>query len=160
MQHREPLIALSIILSLAWASKALALDTTEPFDTGFSDFELYFGAGGLGLGAGERTLATEACIGVGLTETLSGTLFYGVESDEYLSSDEDELSAGLKDPEVIKRAATSVVTPIFTMLEGEFAGTSTATKGTGTASRRKARRTAKRTTRKSQERTCTSWAWT
>ena len=72
-----------------------ALDTTEPFDLGFSDFELYSGVGGIGQASGERILNVEGVIGVGLTEALSSSFNYGLNSDERLANSGNNFGLGL-----------------------------------------------------------------
>ncbi|MBF0429683.1 MAG: hypothetical protein HQK83_00270 [Fibrobacteria bacterium] len=73
-----------------------ALDTTEPFDIGFTDFEMIGAMGGLGLAKGEKELGWEGVVGVGLTENFSATLNYGFSSDEYFNGEgTEEFSFGI-----------------------------------------------------------------
>ena len=48
------------------SSTALALDTTEAFEPGASDVELYLDVGGIGAEGPDRSLGTELVLGYGL----------------------------------------------------------------------------------------------
>jgi len=91
-----PAFVIPVLLAgLLSVGSAFALDTAEPFDRGFSDFEFFFGCAGLGLDKGERRLSREVVIGVGITESFSAAFSYGLESDEYLKSEEDAFATWL-----------------------------------------------------------------
>jgi len=75
--------------------KGHALDTTEPFEIGFSDFEMSVGFGGIGLYKGNHSLEWEGTIGVGLIEKVSASFSYAMESNEYLDRSVDELGLEL-----------------------------------------------------------------
>ncbi len=78
---------LSAFLTIFTAvSLSIALDTTEPFDIGFTDNEMYVGFGGAGLGKGEKALAWEHVIGAGITDKLATTFFYSLEANEFLGN--------------------------------------------------------------------------
>jgi hypothetical protein len=70
---------------------ANALDTTEPYDRGFSDFELTGSYSGIGNSRSSRTLGWEGLIGVGITERFSASVIYAMESDDYFAPRDDEL---------------------------------------------------------------------
>lgn len=84
--------SLSVLLLLTLA--AHALDTTEPFDMGFSDNEAYATVGGLGSG-GDLVLESEYLIGIGITDRLSSSLAVGTSTDHYLANAEWAIGAGL-----------------------------------------------------------------
>ena len=62
------------LLLVGTAPPALALDTTEPFDLGVSNAEVYLGYGGLGVGPADRELSSEMVLGYGLTPGFSAYL--------------------------------------------------------------------------------------
>jgi hypothetical protein len=84
-----------LLACLCPADSALALDTTEPFERGFSDFEFYLGYAGLASKKEERSFSRGAVMGVGITNSLSAGFSYAIESDEYLKSYGDVFSAWL-----------------------------------------------------------------
>lgn len=79
-----------LLLTLA----AHALDTTEPFDVGFTDNEAYVTLGALGSG-GELSIESEYLIGIGITDRLSSSLAVGTATNHYLASSEWVVGAGL-----------------------------------------------------------------
>lgn len=85
----------AILIAVTTVNPLIALDTTEPFDIGFTDNEMYAGFSGAGLGQGERGLAWEHLIGVGITDRFSSMFFYSLESNEYLANKVGEVGAGL-----------------------------------------------------------------
>ncbi len=89
------LISLSFVFILLHPLPSSALDTTEPFDIGFSDNEMYFGFGGVGLGRGDKTLGWEHLIGVGITDRFSTMFFYSLESNEFLANRVGDVGIGL-----------------------------------------------------------------
>lgn len=88
-------IASLCLFSLVSSSSLWALDTTEPFDPGFSDNEMYVSFSGLGAERGQRVLGTEYVIGVGVTERFSSLFSFVAESDEYFGNAATEFGAGL-----------------------------------------------------------------
>lgn len=64
-------LASATCLLLATANPAGALDTTETFDVGPSDAEMYLGYGGVGLAKVHRELSNEVVFGYGLNERVS-----------------------------------------------------------------------------------------
>ncbi len=72
-----------------------ALDTTEAFDPGCSDFEMYLGTSGLGLDQDESAIEFEGLLGVGITRVFSASMAYSVESDGRLGNSADYLTLGL-----------------------------------------------------------------
>lgn len=60
-----------------------ALDTTEPFEKGFTDNEMYAGFSGIGLGKGNLGLGAEYVLGAGINDKLSTIFFVSLESNEY-----------------------------------------------------------------------------
>ncbi len=63
-----------------------ALDTTEPFDIGFTDNEMYLAFDGPGLSKGDKVLVWEHVIGAGITDRIATTFFYSLESNEFLGN--------------------------------------------------------------------------
>lgn len=78
-----PWLFAGIFLLLADASQGG--DTLEPFDPGFSDFELFFSYSGAGKEEPERGLAAETLVGIGMADWLSGYLTLAGEANEKLS---------------------------------------------------------------------------
>lgn len=77
-------LVMAIIVSTTFGS--MALDTTEPFDKGFSNNEFYVCFGGVGLDSGDRFVGAEYVIGAGINDRL-GTIFsLAVESNEYFNN--------------------------------------------------------------------------
>ncbi len=76
-------------------NSSVALDTTEPFDIGFTDNEMYVGFSGAGLGKGEKVLGWEHLIGVGISDRLSTMFFYSLESNEFLGERIGDVGLGL-----------------------------------------------------------------
>jgi hypothetical protein len=79
-----------IIVTMILAGSLYALDTTEPYNLGFSDIELTGSYCGCGLERNERTLGWEGLIGVGITERFSVSAIYAMESDDYLVTRDNE----------------------------------------------------------------------
>ncbi len=83
------------IFCVALISPTIALDTTEPFDIGFTDSEMYFGLNGAGLGKGHKSLAWEHLVGAGITDRFSTMFFYSLESNEFLADKIADVGIGL-----------------------------------------------------------------
>jgi hypothetical protein len=66
-------------------SLCFAADTAETFGIGASDFELYLGFDGVGLGKYEKTISAEAVAGFGFVDRFSGFLTTSIEGNEQLS---------------------------------------------------------------------------
>lgn len=71
-------------------SRILGLDTTEPFDPGFSDNEFYLSFSGQG-----RELGAEYVLGVGVTERLSTVFSFLTTTNHYFDHAGTEFGAGL-----------------------------------------------------------------
>ncbi|MCK4806292.1 MAG: hypothetical protein KAT09_01525 [Candidatus Aegiribacteria sp.] len=87
----EVLLGLLITVS----STGFALDTTEAFDPGFSDLEVYFGYHGLDNSSESSVVSAETLIGIGVTGNFSTYVSYAVESNGYLANTEDCFTMGL-----------------------------------------------------------------
>ena len=61
-------------------------DTVEPFDVGATDFELYTGMDGLGLGRYQKTVYGDIVLGYGITPRLSGYFGTTLFANEYFAS--------------------------------------------------------------------------
>lgn len=85
----------SCLISMMAYSSIPALDTTEPFDLGFSDNELYISFTGIGADKGERRLSAEYVIGAGITESFSSMFTLAIESDEFFGNTASEFGIGL-----------------------------------------------------------------
>lgn len=72
-----------------------AADTTETFDRGASDAELYFGYDGVGLKNTERMINSEFVVGFGLLERLSVYITAGLEATDQFSNAAGALNFGL-----------------------------------------------------------------
>jgi hypothetical protein len=77
------------------AATVSALDTTEPFDPGFTDNEVYVGFDGIGAGEGGKSTMAEYVAGIGVTDRLSTVFSLGLASNEFLAEAEAELGIGL-----------------------------------------------------------------
>ncbi len=82
-------------LLLAISSTGYALDTTEAFDPGFSDIEVYFGYHGLDNPSESSVVSGETLIGIGVTGNISTYVSYAVESNGYLANTEECITMGL-----------------------------------------------------------------
>ena len=80
---------------LAVCGTSFALDTTEAFDPGFSDVEVYFGYAGLDNPSGASTVSSEMLLGIGVTESFSTSVCFSAEADGYLANPSDGISVGL-----------------------------------------------------------------
>ncbi|MCK5036481.1 MAG: hypothetical protein KAS73_11350, partial [Candidatus Sabulitectum sp.] len=80
---------------LAVCSTGYALDTTEAFDPGFSDVEVYFGYAGLDNPSGASTVSSEMLMGIGVTESFSTSVCFSAEANGYLADPEDGITVGL-----------------------------------------------------------------
>lgn len=76
-------------------SRTFSLDTTEPFDPGFSDNEVYVWFSGIGADDGGRELGAEYVLGVGVTDKLSTVFSYVGTTNEYFDHAVTEFGAGL-----------------------------------------------------------------
>ncbi len=79
---------------LLFTASIHALDTTEPFDIGFSDLEMVGAYSNLG-DKENAGFVWEGVVGAGLTSNLSASFVYGVGSNQYLAGAEQEFSFGL-----------------------------------------------------------------
>ena len=82
----------AIVLS---AGAAHAVDTTEPFDRGAADFEMYLSQDGVGLASGDRSLGSEFVLGYGLTDRLSALVSTSMMADGFLLNGEGALAVGV-----------------------------------------------------------------
>lgn len=81
---------------LGLAPTGACLDTTEPFDSGVSDWEMYSTISGLGSeDAGSQELYFESLIGAGITPSFSASFSYAHSENGYLSPTGDEIGLGL-----------------------------------------------------------------
>ena len=87
----EVLLGLLLVVN----STGYALDTTEAFDPGFSDLEVYFGYLGLDNSSESSVVSAEMLIGIGVTGNFSTYVSYAVESNGYMANAEDGLTMGL-----------------------------------------------------------------
>ncbi len=85
----------SIMMITLLSGICYALDTTEPFDPGFSDVEFYAGYAGLDNPSSHSEVSFETLLGAGLTENFSALVFVSVSSDGYLNQSEDTQGMGL-----------------------------------------------------------------
>lgn len=81
----EKKFLITITTVLFFSSLSLALDTTEPFERGFSDNELYLGFNGIGLNKGQKSLGLEYVLGAGVSDRLSSTLVLSLGTNEYFN---------------------------------------------------------------------------
>ena len=77
------------------AARAFAADTTETFDLGASDFELYLGFDGAGLEKYEKTVWAEVLVGFGFVERFSGWVALSAEANERFAAGEGGASFGV-----------------------------------------------------------------
>ena len=80
---------------LLLVNSSYALDTTEAFDPGFSDVEVYMCYQGLDSSSELSLVSSGFLLGIGVTETFSASLSYSNEADGYLANAEDCTSIGL-----------------------------------------------------------------
>lgn len=73
----------------------VALDTTEPFEIGFTDNEVYAGAGGIGNRSGGQSIGANYVLGAGITDRLSTILSFSVATDELLAQAQSDLNLTL-----------------------------------------------------------------
>jgi hypothetical protein len=73
-------------IPLTISSSALAADTTETYGLGASDYELYLGLDGVGLGDSEMTVWGQTLLGFGFAERFSGYIAMSAEGTERLSA--------------------------------------------------------------------------
>lgn len=74
------------IVAASFAEEATAADTNETYGIGASNFEMYLGLDGAGLGKYEKTVWAEALAGFGITERFSGYLAALAEGNERFSA--------------------------------------------------------------------------
>jgi hypothetical protein len=86
---------LTAALVLSAAAPAQAADTTEPFDIGASDVDLYMGYDGVGLDRDERAINGEILLGYGVIEDLSAFIGTALSGDESLVSESARLYFGV-----------------------------------------------------------------
>jgi hypothetical protein len=94
MKTRNPFNPSTLMAALAISAAALsaaaparAADTTEPFDIGASDGELYLGYDGVGLGGDERTVNGEILLGYGVSDRFSAFVGTALNGSETLVSE-------------------------------------------------------------------------
>ncbi|MBN1433223.1 hypothetical protein JW921_00580 [Candidatus Fermentibacterales bacterium] len=80
---------------LLMAPAAAALGPTDPFELGFSEWEVFASYSGLGLDREESSLSTELLMGVGIRPRISGSLSITGESDTWLGNASQTISIGL-----------------------------------------------------------------
>ncbi len=80
---------------LVVCSAGYALDTTEAFDPGFSDVEVYFGYQGLDSPSESSAVSTETLLGIGVTGNFSTFVSFCTKADGYLANAEDGFTLGL-----------------------------------------------------------------
>jgi len=90
-----PRSALLIYTLVAMASVALGADTTEPFDLGATNFEMYLNYEGLGLDTDLQNIAGETVWGYGITERFSGYAGFVASADGDFVGGDKELAFGL-----------------------------------------------------------------
>lgn len=83
------LVVLAMIAPLAHAA-----DTTEPFDAGVGNFEMYGAFAGADQPAGEQTVAGDMLLGWGLTPRFSAYLGTTMQANGYLTGGETEYALG------------------------------------------------------------------
>jgi len=83
------------LLLVTFAPNSFAVDTTETYDLGASNFEFYSGYGDIG--KDEQTMASEVLLGFGFTSIFSGYLAASASTNEHLNSatTENSLNFGL-----------------------------------------------------------------
>ena len=93
---RFPLMLLAALAALAVAAgPATAADTTEPFDRGATDFEMYLGQDGFGLETAEQSVGSEMVLGYGVTERVSAFVGAALSADGHFLNDRTEMVFGL-----------------------------------------------------------------
>jgi hypothetical protein len=85
----------SVMMMTLLSGICYALDTTEPFDPGFSDVEFYAGYAGLDNPSSRSELSFETLLGAGLTGNFSAFVVFSVSSDGYLNQSENSQGMGL-----------------------------------------------------------------
>lgn len=78
--------AIALAAAMLLAGEAMAVDTWETYGVGASDFELYAGLDGAGLGKYEKTVWSEALVGFGITESFSAYAVAFAEANERFSA--------------------------------------------------------------------------
>ena len=87
------LLFIAILFNISGVS--IALDTTEAFDIGFSDAEVYFSYLGFTDTSDLSTFSKEMLIGIGITENFSTSINFSSESNGYLANSGNDVSLGL-----------------------------------------------------------------
>ncbi|MBW2524604.1 MAG: hypothetical protein JRI23_10530 [Deltaproteobacteria bacterium] len=80
---------------LTAATAADAADTTETFDEGAADIEVYTGVDGLGLGQGAATFAGETVLGYGIVKRISAYARAAASANDLLEDGDGEAALGL-----------------------------------------------------------------
>jgi hypothetical protein len=88
-------ILLLLLLLTATAQRAYAVDTTETYDVGATDFEFYLGFDGIGRKKHEKEVSIEALAGFGFIDRFSGYVTIAGASNEYFTEGTNEVSAGI-----------------------------------------------------------------
>jgi len=83
------------LLFLIGSGRARAADTTETYDVGATDFELYLGFDGVGRGEYEKTISGETVVGFGFIDRFSGYLTVAGESNEHFGQGSGAVSFGV-----------------------------------------------------------------
>ncbi len=78
-----------------WISPVLAADTTEPFDVGATDVEIYAGVDGVGPKDGERAIFGDLLLGFGLTPALSAYVGTTLSANEMFADGNADIYLGL-----------------------------------------------------------------
>ena len=84
-----------LLLVICSSTAAFALDTTEPYKIGLSDYEMYANSSGLGLQDKDRAYGFQNLMVVGLTDKFSASFSYTLEADQYLNSSGDGFGIGM-----------------------------------------------------------------
>jgi hypothetical protein len=92
--HLTVVGALVLALAAAVPGGARAADTTETFDPGAADVELYLGMDGLGVHALDRAVLGDMLLGYGVAERFSVYLATTLEANGYLAESAPELRLG------------------------------------------------------------------
>ncbi|MFC1585232.1 hypothetical protein ACFL5V_06780 [Fibrobacterota bacterium] len=80
------------VLFILGSLSLYALDTTEPYDPGFSGFELIGSYSGIGSGRNARAIGWEGLAGIGMTRNFSASLIFAAETDDYLAVGENKFA--------------------------------------------------------------------
>lgn len=93
MRYRS--ISLVFAVVAAVSAPLAALDTTEPFGKGPSDFEIYAGFDGIGASRDARGFSAESVLGFGFTDRFSGSVALSAEANDTFAEGSGAFSFGL-----------------------------------------------------------------